>query len=83
MPGLRSPRFVIDIEQHCVGVFAIPRQQSGESIVESSHVRLVFAMEANRAISITIICNQDQFRSKRIFLEDQKRKDNGNFQVMA
>ncbi|KAK3832831.1 MAG: subunit 17 of mediator complex-domain-containing protein [Linnemannia gamsii] len=72
MPGLQSPRFVIDIEQHCVGVFAIPQQQSGESLVKSSHVRLVFSMEVNRAISITIIIsNQDQFRSKRIFLEDQ------------
>ena len=28
-------------------------------------------MKADKAISITIICNQDRFRSKRIFLEDQ------------
>ncbi|KAF9125269.1 hypothetical protein BGW39_007534 [Mortierella sp. 14UC] len=71
MPGLQSPRFVIDIEQHCVGVFTILLQQSGESIVKSSHIHLVFDMEVDRAISITIVCNQDQLRAKRIFLEDQ------------
>jgi hypothetical protein len=38
MPGLQSPRFVIDIEQHCVGVFTILQQQNGEYIVKSSHM---------------------------------------------
>ncbi|OAQ28717.1 hypothetical protein K457DRAFT_19894 [Linnemannia elongata AG-77] len=71
VPGLQSPRFVIDIEQHCVGVFAIPQQRGEVGKLKSSHIHLIVDMKADRAISITIICNQDRFRSKRIFLEDQ------------
>ncbi|KAF9539129.1 RNA polymerase II mediator complex subunit [Mortierella hygrophila] len=71
VPGLQNPRFVIDIEQHCVGVFVIPQQRSEVGKFKSAHIHLIVDMKADRAISITIICNQDQFRSKRIFLEDQ------------
>ncbi|KAF9155511.1 RNA polymerase II mediator complex subunit [Linnemannia schmuckeri] len=70
-PRLQSPRFVIDIEQHCVGVFAVPQQRDDVGKCKSSHIHLVVDIKADRAISITIICNQDRFRSKRIFLEDQ------------
>lgn len=37
-PGLRCPRFVIDIEQHCVGVFAIPQQRGDEGKLRNSHM---------------------------------------------
>ncbi|KAF9920528.1 RNA polymerase II mediator complex subunit [Linnemannia zychae] len=68
MPGLHSPKFVIDIEQHCVGVFAI---RKGDGAIRVSNVHLDVDMRADRAISIVITCNQDRFKSKRLFLEDQ------------
>ncbi|KAG0211946.1 RNA polymerase II mediator complex subunit [Mortierella sp. NVP41] len=71
VPTLRSPKFVIDIEQHCVGVFATLQLRGEESKLKSSHIHLILDMKAERAISIAILCNQDRSRSKRIFLEDQ------------
>lgn len=46
------------------------------TVIVYFHSHLIVDMKADRAISITIICNQDRFSSKRIFLEDQPLQKN-------
>ncbi|KAI7822344.1 subunit 17 of mediator complex-domain-containing protein [Gamsiella multidivaricata] len=72
MPTLQSPRFVIDIDKRCVGVFQIP-QRNGTASVKTISVLLQLDMKAERAISISLTCKQgNNTGQKQIFLEDQQ-----------
>ncbi|KAG9319847.1 hypothetical protein KVV02_005326 [Mortierella alpina] len=72
MPGLQRPKFEIDIEKRCVGVFEIPRR-NGSASAKIVKVFLRLDMKAERVISITITSSQGgHSRTRRIYLEDQQ-----------
>ncbi|KAF9940886.1 hypothetical protein BGZ67_006548 [Mortierella alpina] len=72
MPGLQRPKFKIDIEKRCVGVFEIP-QRNGSASAKIVKVFLRLDMKAERVISIAITSSQGgHSRTRRIYLEDQQ-----------
>ncbi|KAG0212395.1 RNA polymerase II mediator complex subunit [Mortierella sp. GBA30] len=73
MPGLQSPRFEIDIERRCVGVFEIPQRNRTASL----KIFLRLDMKTERAISITLTSSQgSNSKTRRIYLEDQRLQIN-------
>ncbi|KAF9184223.1 RNA polymerase II mediator complex subunit [Haplosporangium sp. Z 11] len=70
-PGFQSPKFVIDIERRCIGVFQIP-PRNGAVGTRTAKIFLSLDMKAERALSITLTCCQGgSTRTKRIYLEDR------------
>ncbi|KAF9100633.1 RNA polymerase II mediator complex subunit [Mortierella sp. AM989] len=75
LPGLQSPKFVIDIDRRCVGVFQIPHR-NGTTNTRTAHVILQLDMRAERAVCISLACKQgDSTNHRRIFLEDQQLQE--------
>ncbi|CAO3572948.1 unnamed protein product [Mortierella alpina] len=72
VPGLQRPKFEIDIEKRCVGVFEMP-QRNGSASAKTVKVFLRLDMKAERAISIALTSSQGgHSRTRRIYLEDQR-----------
>ncbi|KAF9569134.1 RNA polymerase II mediator complex subunit [Mortierella alpina] len=72
MAGLQRPKFEIDIEKRCVGVFEIT-QRNGSASAKTVKVFLRLDMKAERAISIALTSSQGgHSRTRRIYLEDQR-----------
>ncbi|ORZ06328.1 subunit 17 of mediator complex-domain-containing protein [Lobosporangium transversale] len=72
LPTLQSPKFVIDIDKRCVGVFHMLRRDNSTAL-STSTVILQLDISAERAISISINTKHGSInRYKIVYLEDQQ-----------
>ncbi|KAG0040643.1 hypothetical protein BGZ82_000064 [Podila clonocystis] len=75
--GMPSPRFVIDIDKRCVGVFQIPVKANGYSQgrpIQSATVILQLCMKSGEPTTIGLTCTQGGVsKTIRLHLEDELR----------
>ncbi|KAF9338274.1 hypothetical protein BG006_006616 [Podila minutissima] len=75
--GMPSPRFVIDIDKRCVGVFQIPVKANGYGHgrpIQSATVILQLYMKSGEPTTIGLTCTQGGMsKTIRLHLEDELR----------
>ncbi|KAG0029665.1 hypothetical protein BGZ81_003546 [Podila clonocystis] len=75
--GMPSPRFVIDIDKRCVGVFQIPVKANGYSQgrhIQSATVILQLCMKSGEPTTVGLTCTQGGMsKTIRLHLEDELR----------
>ncbi|KAF9028498.1 hypothetical protein BGZ52_010823 [Haplosporangium bisporale] len=75
--GMPSPRFVIDIDKRCVGVFQIPVKVNGyghSRPIQSATVILQLCMKSGEPTTIGLTCTQGgASKTTRLHLEDELR----------
>ncbi|KAF9431470.1 FtsJ methyltransferase domain-containing protein 2 [Entomortierella beljakovae] len=72
LPAMQSPKFVIDIDRRCVGMFQIPHK-NGITSSKTALVILELDATSDQAISITLVCKYEgNTKTRRIYLEDMQ-----------